>query len=329
MLTASEGPFRLGFSSFPDLSKYRNGSIHYEYWLEDDDETQHGPILRSFKRGSPGYCPDVWSYSIKEFPLRELAVRHGISQYWALPICQLDGSPQLQHCFGVLECVAGTTSSSLVTAFDRIFNALTPLGLTCPGSHPNKCYKLDIQDKAETFKTLFADTTLDDVIQQCGKRLEDAAAALVVTGPTLTCVPNTSSEPVEGEFKESEIKCYPNINLAEQEAVAGNSVSTGTAKGTNIQRGNNETDDIYTMIVRATFKEDTVKFPISSDSGIEDLRRELDESFELIGEKFKIKYVEEGGWIMKARNKDLRYHMDTLRSSGKNVMNLSVFPSTL
>ncbi|CAI9111968.1 OLC1v1012324C1 [Oldenlandia corymbosa var. corymbosa] len=111
--------------------------------------------------------------------------------------------------------------------------------------------------------------------------------------------------------KQYKIRRRPNSNPREKKASAANSVPS-MAKNKSGVTENDEIDHSHTMIVKATYKDDIVKFPICSNVSIEELRKELDESFELKGKRFKIKYSDEGDWVMISRNKDLRYHMENL-----------------
>ncbi|CAI9107105.1 OLC1v1006391C1 [Oldenlandia corymbosa var. corymbosa] len=609
LLTAASDKLWKLRTNFMQLSRYRLLTVDYQYWMEDD-ESQLSPVGRAFKHNSPEYCPDVSCYSIQEFPLRDLAKKCGICQYWALPLCEVDDP---QKCIGVLEFVSETSTLRDPLPFNLIINGIEAADLACSGLHPLKIYRckcrsrkvvsqmlmddglkfvgkihrlpvilvwvpcmcdipgddntgsfakaesritkllphlmflgckmltceyvellnqisccpaywvangrglvgkayqlkkpcflrdisglsisdyplvhlirssglaasfaiplqiinpelpplvlqtflpsqhhcdenldallksllstvsqevsahnvdfgmrpneefcvrksqLDVsnivyfdvhrsavtldssealgsvvkehipslnpasvgnfvndditarkkssspaadpnaQDKPESSEDLSASRnviiTLDDLMQHCGKKLEDAAAALGVTGPTLKrrceelgmhwwpqlkkhrCdgiqldpeLPSISVEAVEGEVtKASEIGATPDGNAIGKEASAGNPLPTNTMSKVEI-------DGSYTMIVEATHKEDTVKFPISSNFGIEELREELAESLGIKGEKFKIKYEENGKLLMIAREKELRYHMDGLKSSGQTVMYLSVVPST-
>ncbi|CAI9090465.1 OLC1v1025242C1 [Oldenlandia corymbosa var. corymbosa] len=85
-----------------------------------------------------------------------------------------------------------------------------------------------------------------------------------------------------------------------------------------------EIDGIYSMIVKATYRKDNAMFPLCSDSGIEELRKELYKRFELKDEKIKIRYKDEtGDLIIISCNEDLEFRMRTLRKSGITVMRLS------
>ncbi|CAI9094368.1 OLC1v1030093C2 [Oldenlandia corymbosa var. corymbosa] len=200
----------------------------------------------------------------------------------------------------------------------------------------------DSQENAKNPGISFADEnvgiSLDDFVQQSGEKLEEIGEALGVTRPTLKrihqeletyCRPllkryklddirsNTSVDPVGGDtIKTSENRPCSNDNATTEVALAA-ILTEMVTKSYRAERN-------HTMIVEATYRGDTVKFPLCSNSGIEKLRRELDKRFELKVESFKIKYKDDGKWFMLCCNEDLRFHMDGLNASGLTMMELSV-----
>ncbi|CAI9094363.1 OLC1v1030089C1 [Oldenlandia corymbosa var. corymbosa] len=207
-------------------------------------------------------------------------------------------------------------------------------------------------DKAKNPEILFADEnvgiTLDDFIQQSGEKLNDIGEALGVKRPTLKRIreelgtywrpllkrykvngiqsnpnqPNTSVEPVGGETIRKSA-CRPGSDDDAGVNVISAAIHAGS-EGKNKVRRSYEAGSSYTMAVKATYKGDIVKFPLGSNSGIEKLRTELDKRFELQVERFKIKYEEDGEWIMMCYDEDLHLHMDSLNASGVTMMKLSV-----
>ncbi|KAL3499191.1 hypothetical protein ACH5RR_038284 [Cinchona calisaya] len=84
------------------------------------------------------------------------------------------------------------------------------------------------------------------------------------------------------------------------------------------------------IIVKVTYRDDTVMFPLPRDSGTDHLSQEIARRFKLQVEDFKIKYEDEedGGLIMIACDDDLNYRVESLKSSGQSKIKLSVFPLT-
>ncbi|KAL3499196.1 hypothetical protein ACH5RR_038289 [Cinchona calisaya] len=84
------------------------------------------------------------------------------------------------------------------------------------------------------------------------------------------------------------------------------------------------------IIVKVTYRDDTVMFPLPRDSGTDHLSHEIARRFKLQVEDFKIKYEDEedGGLIMIACDDDLNYRVESLKSSGQSKIKLSVFPLT-
>ncbi|CAI9111164.1 OLC1v1011315C1 [Oldenlandia corymbosa var. corymbosa] len=218
------------------------------------------------------------------------------------------------------------------------------------------CSKAHVKaDKVSNFSlSTNQSITLDDLITKSGEKLELTATELGVTRPSLKriCrelgtywwplvkknkvdhiqsslkIPSTTFEPDGAEIiKQFGIRHCSSDKAREEDASVADSVPSDTTDKSIVPE-NEETDCGYPMIVKATYGDDIVKFPIRSNLGLQGLLKELDERFKSKGERFKIKYEDDGDWITIACNKDLLFHMDTLRSSEETVMNLSVFPST-
>ncbi|CAI9106549.1 OLC1v1005733C1 [Oldenlandia corymbosa var. corymbosa] len=92
------------------------------------------------------------------------------------------------------------------------------------------------------------------------------------------------------------------------------------------EKGSTQT---HSMIVKATYREDAVKFDLGSTSAFGELVEALKKRFDLVPNKFKIKYEDkEDGWIKMACDEDLHFHLKDLISAGETRMNLKVFPET-
>ncbi|CAI9094355.1 OLC1v1030083C1 [Oldenlandia corymbosa var. corymbosa] len=80
------------------------------------------------------------------------------------------------------------------------------------------------------------------------------------------------------------------------------------------------------IVIKATCRDDIVKFPFCDTSGSEELRAALAKRFRLEIENFKVKYEDEDGWILISCDEDLRFRLDNLESLGQNSLNLLVLP---
>ncbi|XP_019157801.1 PREDICTED: protein NLP7-like [Ipomoea nil] len=84
-----------------------------------------------------------------------------------------------------------------------------------------------------------------------------------------------------------------------------------------------------TMSVKVTYKNNTVRFALSSSSTMKYLEEQLETRFEITLDNFFIKYQdEEDEWITLTCDSDLRYCMDVLSSSGKLVIRMMVTPKS-
>ncbi|KAL3499271.1 hypothetical protein ACH5RR_038364 [Cinchona calisaya] len=84
-------------------------------------------------------------------------------------------------------------------------------------------------------------------------------------------------------------------------------------------------DKSAVMIVKATYKGKNVRFPLSCNSGIKHLSQKIAERFELQVESFTIEYKdEEGDSIMIVCDEDLHDHIESLKSSGQNIIKFLV-----
>ncbi|KAK4407287.1 protein NLP6 [Sesamum angolense] len=111
-LTTSSQPFALK-RLFKGLSWYRKQCTNHRVAVEEGAKAEEiGPLGRVFLNGQPESSPDVRFYSIKEYPLRDHALRCGVRRYMALPVFELQ--MQSQHCVGVLELVSFNTELLLM-----------------------------------------------------------------------------------------------------------------------------------------------------------------------------------------------------------------------
>ncbi|KAK4418455.1 protein NLP6 [Sesamum alatum] len=107
-LTTSSQPFALK-RLFKGLSWYRKQCTNHRVSVEEGEEL--GPLGRVFVNGQPESSPDVRFYSIKEYPLREHALRCGVRRHMVLPVFELQ---QQSACVGVLELVSFNTELLLM-----------------------------------------------------------------------------------------------------------------------------------------------------------------------------------------------------------------------
>ncbi|KAL3512378.1 hypothetical protein ACH5RR_025095 [Cinchona calisaya] len=105
-LITSDQPFGLT-SLRKGLCCYRKYCLNYSYCISgggsESAVSSTGPPSRVFVRGLPEYSPNVEFYSnIKEYHLRDEAMRRRIKNYMAVPVFD----PTSQDCIGVLELVS-------------------------------------------------------------------------------------------------------------------------------------------------------------------------------------------------------------------------------
>ncbi|KAI3449840.1 hypothetical protein Pfo_006505 [Paulownia fortunei] len=105
-LTASRQPFALK-TLYKGLSWYRKHCTNQDVLVDEGaKEEELWPLGRVFLNGQPESSPDLRFYSIKEYPLRDHALRCGVRRYMALPVFEL----QSNYCVGVLELVSFNTA---------------------------------------------------------------------------------------------------------------------------------------------------------------------------------------------------------------------------
>nr|GMD73756.1 protein NLP7-like [Ipomoea batatas] len=81
------------------------------------------------------------------------------------------------------------------------------------------------------------------------------------------------------------------------------------------------------MSVKVIYKNDTLRFPLSSSSTIKYLEEQLETKLKIPLENFSIKYQdEEDEWITLTCDSELMHGLDVLRSCGKTVIRLMVTP---
>ncbi|CAL5437837.1 unnamed protein product [Camellia sinensis] len=117
-LTTQNQPFALStFDTRIDDVKgfcgYRMISKDYKFYMDrQSSDEQLGVPGRVFKRGFPECSPNVEYYSIKEYPLRDHALRCQLKLSWAIPVFD----PSTHLCVGVLEIVSTAPSKGFVLA---------------------------------------------------------------------------------------------------------------------------------------------------------------------------------------------------------------------
>ncbi|KAF5935408.1 hypothetical protein HYC85_026537 [Camellia sinensis] len=89
---------------------YRMISMGYKFYMDrESSDQQLGVPGRVFNHGFPEFSPNVEYYSIKEYPLRDHALRCQLKLSWAVPLFD----PSTHLCVGVLEIVS-TAPSALI-----------------------------------------------------------------------------------------------------------------------------------------------------------------------------------------------------------------------
>ncbi|TYI90110.1 hypothetical protein E1A91_D03G100100v1 [Gossypium mustelinum] len=79
------------------------------------------------------------------------------------------------------------------------------------------------------------------------------------------------------------------------------------------------------VIIKATYREDIIRFRISLSSGIVELKEEVAKRLKLEVGTFDIKYLDDDNeWVLIACDADLQECLDVPRSSGSNIIRLSV-----
>ncbi|KDP25261.1 hypothetical protein JCGZ_20417 [Jatropha curcas] len=83
--------------------------------------------------------------------------------------------------------------------------------------------------------------------------------------------------------------------------------------------------EMRSITIKATYKEDIIRFRISLSSGIVELKEEVAKRLKLEVGTFDIKYLDDDQeWVLIACNADLQECIDVSRSSGCNIIRLSV-----
>ncbi|CAI9111166.1 OLC1v1011317C1 [Oldenlandia corymbosa var. corymbosa] len=162
---------------------------------------------------------------------------------------------------------------------------------------------LVIQDKADAYSNLSLNTnmamTLDNLVQHSGEKLEASAAELGVARPALKRLCRELGTYWWPLIKRNKIGQRSTDKAREEEAAVATS-NPSNAKDTSVVPEKDTIDHKYD-IVKATYRDDIVKFPVCSNIGLEALRTELEERFDFNGERFKIKY-EDGGHLVENKN---------------------------
>ncbi|KAL2334721.1 hypothetical protein Fmac_015934 [Flemingia macrophylla] len=83
--------------------------------------------------------------------------------------------------------------------------------------------------------------------------------------------------------------------------------------------------EVKSVTVKTTYKEDIIRFKVSLDSGIVELKEEIAKRLKLEVGTFDIKYLDDDHeWVLIACDADLQECMNILRSSGSNIIRLVV-----
>ncbi|KAA8546723.1 hypothetical protein F0562_003140 [Nyssa sinensis] len=83
--------------------------------------------------------------------------------------------------------------------------------------------------------------------------------------------------------------------------------------------------DTRIVNIKAAYGEDTIRFQMSSTSGIDELKEEVTKRLMLEANTFSIKYLDdEGDWVLIACDADLQVSMNISSSSGNNIIRLLV-----
>ncbi|GMQ05822.1 hypothetical protein CsSME_00050682 [Camellia sinensis var. sinensis] len=85
------------------LCGYRMISMDYKVYMDrESSDEQLGVPGRVFNHGFPEFTPNVEYYSIKEYPLRDQALRCQLKLSWVIPLFD----PSTHFCVGVLDIVS-------------------------------------------------------------------------------------------------------------------------------------------------------------------------------------------------------------------------------
>ncbi|XP_028119779.1 protein NLP7-like isoform X1 [Camellia sinensis] len=122
-LTTQNQPFALStfdirIDEVKGLCGYRMISMDYKFYMDrESSDEQLGVPGRVFNHGFPEFTPNVEYYSIKEYPLRNHALRCQVKQSWAIPLFD----PSTLLCVGVLEIVSTMPSKRFQSYHDSVW----------------------------------------------------------------------------------------------------------------------------------------------------------------------------------------------------------------
>ncbi|KMS97570.1 hypothetical protein BVRB_5g125940 [Beta vulgaris subsp. vulgaris] len=139
--------------------------------------------------------------------------------------------------------------------------------------------------------------------------LSDANERVVVNNLTLAVTMDTEEEPGVAT------RCHSN----------GSEQASDTLVGAD-QRTQQESPSLSKIIVKATYKDDTVRFHIFSTTSFHELEKEVAKNLKLKLSKFKIKYEdEEKELILMTLDSHLKELLDLSKSSGSKIVRLLIF----
>uniref|UniRef100_A0A5B7AR89 PB1 domain-containing protein n=1 Tax=Davidia involucrata TaxID=16924 RepID=A0A5B7AR89_DAVIN len=158
--------------------------------------------------------------------------------------------------------------------------------------------------KEGTIKTLKKTIPLEDIEPHFGKNLEDVAELFDISRSTFKRILRGHKIMRWRKHKRNKVndslskRGPPCSNLPPKQAVA--TVDHTTPRVTAMQ-------NVRTVIIKAKYGENTIKFPLSSSSGKEDLEQEITKGLKLKVGSFNIEYWDEDGeWILVACDDDLQ-----------------------
>ncbi|GMQ05887.1 hypothetical protein CsSME_00050717 [Camellia sinensis var. sinensis] len=153
-LTTQNQPFALSTANMTidhgdvkGVCRYRMISKDYKFYMDrESSDEQLGVPARVFNHGFPESTPNVKYYSIKEYPLRDHALRCQLKLSWAIPL--FDHSFHL--CVGVLEMVSTRPSNEpLLYDYYDLRDFLKEVGLESSISVAERCRERNVrQSKA-------------------------------------------------------------------------------------------------------------------------------------------------------------------------------------
>ncbi|CAL5437705.1 unnamed protein product [Camellia sinensis] len=150
-LTTQNQPFALStfdirIDEVKGLCGYRMISMDYKFYMDrESSDEQLGVPGRVFNHGFPEFTPNVEYYSIKEYPLRNHALRCQVKQSWAIPLFD----PSTLLCVGVLEIVSTMPSKRFQSYHDSVWlkfhNYFKEVGLESSISDAN--HRTDVRQR--------------------------------------------------------------------------------------------------------------------------------------------------------------------------------------